>query len=916
MHMNRYQSVRDFLCLENIILCAVSLVLLSCLYLISTYNYLLFHGIIEVTTIVIVFAVFIIVWNTRRNITNVFFLVIGISCLFIGGIDLIHTLAYKGMGIFPGDSANLPTQLWIAARYYQSIAFFIATLLIGKSLTKDRKYDAGIIFAACAAGFVLILASIFAWQNFPVCYIDGTGLTGFKVASEYVISLIMLSTILLLVHRRRAFDPSVWKLLVAAMVFLIAGELAFTSYVSVYGFANMVGHLAKLVSAYFFYRAIVVVAITRPFDLLFRDVKEKEEALAQSEARYAITLDAVNDGLWDWDVPTGNALFSSRWYTMLGYEPHELPGNYTTFRKLVHPDDLGLVEATIQNHIRLKDAGYSVEMRMKTKSGAWKWIQTRGKVIERDAEDNPVRMVGTHTDVTERKKAEATLRETSEYLQNLIRYANAPIIVWNPEFRITEFNRAFESLTGLPRDQAIGRHLHILFPQDSCNSSMDQIRRTLHGEQWEVVEIPIRHVSGQTKTVLWNSANIRDSQGTIIATIAQGQDITERVEAEDTIRSAKAFLDMVVDMSPFSMWICDKEGTVIRVNHSLCKTINLTPDAIIGKYNVLEDVNLKNAGVMPDIRAVFEKHIPARFTIPWKAADAGNVDFRGARDMYIDVAIFPILDAHGDLTNAVCQWIDITERKNAELQRERLISELEQKNAELERFTYTVSHDLKSPVITIRGFLGLLAEDAKKGDINQMDSDIRRIFSATDKMQALLEDLLTLSRIGRIVNPPERISFGTIAGEAIEQLAGVIRKHGVTVTIAPDLPEVFVDHTRIREVLVNLIENAIKFRGDQPAPTIEIGMRCDESEPVFFVKDNGIGIEEMYTKKIFDLFEKLDAKTEGTGVGLAIVKRIIEVHGGTIWVESPGHGLGSTFCFTLPVTGSKCIYNPEKGKKE
>ncbi|MDD5187683.1 MAG: ATP-binding protein, partial [Methanoregula sp.] len=209
-----------------------------------------------------------------------------------------------------------------------------------------------------------------------------------------------------------------------------------------------------------------------------------------------------------------------------------------------------------------------------------------------------------------------------------------------------------------------------------------------------------------------------------------------------------------------------------------------------------------------------------------------------------------------------------------------------------------------------------LAEDVKKGDIDQMDSDIRRIFSATDKMQGLLEDLLTLSRIGRITNPPESINFGTIAEEAAEQLAGVIRKHDVTVTIAPDLPDVFVDHTRIREVLVNLIENAIKFRGDQPVPTIEIGMRCDEREPIFFVKDNGIGIEEPYTKRIFVLFEKLDAKTEGTGVGLAIVKRIIEVHGGKIWAESPGRGLGSTFSFTLPVTESKCIYIPKKGKRD
>jgi signal transduction histidine kinase len=247
-----------------------------------------------------------------------------------------------------------------------------------------------------------------------------------------------------------------------------------------------------------------------------------------------------------------------------------------------------------------------------------------------------------------------------------------------------------------------------------------------------------------------------------------------------------------------------------------------------------------------------------------------------------------------------CNIRDISDRKQIEHQRETLIRELEQKNSELERFTYTVSHDLKSPLITIKGFLGLLEEDALKGDVPQLKSDVARISGATDKMQALLTDLLTLSRIGRIANPPEIVSFSVIAREAIEQVAGAISTKGVVVTIEPDLPEVHVDRVRIREVLVNLVENAIKFMGDQKSPAITIGVRTRGLMPEFFVQDNGIGLESQYAKKIFGLFEKLDPKTEGTGVGLTIVQRIIEVHGGKIWVESAGPGAGSTFRFTLP----------------
>ena len=240
------------------------LLILGSLYLISQMNYLLFHGITEVAAIAVAIAIFMLVWNTRKVYTDSFFIMLGISLLFIAGFDLIHTLAYKGMGIFPGDNADIPTQLWIAARYFQSITFFIATLLIGRTITRDGKYDATILFAGCAAAAGLLLSSIFVWQNFPHAFIEGSGLTPFKIGSEYVISLILVATIVMLHLKRDSFDRTVWRLLIVAQVFLIAGELAFTSYISVYGFMNMLGHLFRLLSVYFLYRAIVVVGLTRP----------------------------------------------------------------------------------------------------------------------------------------------------------------------------------------------------------------------------------------------------------------------------------------------------------------------------------------------------------------------------------------------------------------------------------------------------------------------------------------------------------------------------------------------------------------------------------------------------------------------------------------------------------------------------
>ena len=244
---------------------------------------------------------------------------------------------------------------------------------------------------------------------------------------------------------------------------------------------------------------------------------------------------------------------------------------------------------------------------------------------------------------------------------------------------------------------------------------------------------------------------------------------------------------------------------------------------------------------------------------------------------------------------------NITPRKIVEAEREQLIQELAAKNTELEQFTYTVSHDLKAPIITIKGFLGFLEKDMLEGNQEHVHNDAQRINDAVDKMHRLLTELLELSRIGRMMNAPEAIPFNDLARDAMDNVYGRLQARGVTVQTQPNLPIVHGDRQRLTEVLQNLLDNAAKFMGDQMNPTIEIGQRGEENgSPIFFVGDNGIGIAPEYQERVFGLFNKLDPKVEGTGIGLALVKRIVEVHGGRIWVESEA-GKGSTFYFTLPV---------------
>ena len=248
-------------------------------------------------------------------------------------------------------------------------------------------------------------------------------------------------------------------------------------------------------------------------------------------------------------------------------------------------------------------------------------------------------------------------------------------------------------------------------------------------------------------------------------------------------------------------------------------------------------------------------------------------------------------------TSELADSVDQLQREAEE--RVRLSAKLENQNAELEGFAYTVSHDLKSPLMTIGVFVELLRRDITNQRAERIDSDLDKISEATDTMNLLLDDLLELSRAGRIIGELSDCGLSDIARQATEALAGIIDERGIELEI-DDMPSVRVDVTRLREVYQNLIENAVKYMGEQKTPRIRIGAEVKDDMVYCFVSDNGIGIELKFQKQIFDLFHRLSNDISGTGVGLALVKRIVEVHGGKVWVESEGLGKGTSLWFALP----------------
>lgn len=245
------------------------------------------------------------------------------------------------------------------------------------------------------------------------------------------------------------------------------------------------------------------------------------------------------------------------------------------------------------------------------------------------------------------------------------------------------------------------------------------------------------------------------------------------------------------------------------------------------------------------------------------------------------------------------------ELRTAELQaevarRQQKEIEIEAKNAELERFTYTASHDLKSPLVTLKAFLGFFEKDLATGNTERIKSDMHYMHTAVNKMNTLLSDLLEISRVGLAVSKPELVSFCDVAQEALVLVSGAMNEAGATVTIAEDPIMLYGDRTRLVEIWQNLIDNAIKYRSPERASTIEVGMDTSAEGPVFYVRDNGMGIDLCFHDKVFGLFNQLNPDIEGSGLGLALVKRIVEFHQGKIWVESEGPGHGACFRFTLP----------------
>jgi PAS domain S-box-containing protein len=490
----------------------------------------------------------------------------------------------------------------------------------------------------------------------------------------------------------------------------------------------------------------------------------------------------------------------------------------------------------------------------------------------------------TQKEIHERNLAEFALRSSEERFRKVFQASPVAIIISSlDDGRVIEANDAYWKLTRYDPKNSIGRtalELGVWDSEDERKKFIDQLKheRSIYDPEYQFI-----NKDGEVISTLafYELVNL----GGVDSVLSMFYDTTDQKNAQESLQNSEMRTRAILASIPDMIFEISKEGTFLDFMASAEIAPIMPPSQFLGR-------NIKE--MFPPVIAD-----QTLFALE-RALETGQLHAfeygmpPGKEEQFFEARITAITSK-----SAIIMVRDISQRKWVETEREKLINELEEKNGELERFTYTVSHDLKSPLITIKGFLGFLEQDAISGNVIRLKSDIQRIASATDKMQSLLSELLDLTRVGRVMNPYQNIGFAELAREAVELVQGQIQNKGIQVSVQKDLPTVYGDHRRLVEAIQNLIDNSAKFIGDQARPCIEIGQNgYEDGKPIFYIKDNGIGIDPIHHKRIFGLFNKLDTDSEGTGIGLALVKRIIEVHGGRIWVESEA-GNGAAFFFTL-----------------
>ena len=901
------KNIRVFL-INNFAVLLIGALVLVGLYVISLYNYLFFHTLAEFSSILIAATIFVITWNARPYLDNGYLLFVGIGFLFVGGFAMLHMLSYAGMDIFT-DSTDVPTQLWLCERLIQGLSMFLAPFFLRQ---KPTRTFVALVLGMFSALSLFLLASIFIWNIFPVTYISGVGLTPFKIYFEYFIIMLFLAGAVFLYLVRTAFAPDVAALLVASLIFNMIAEYIFTTYHSVTDIRNLGGHFFKIIAYYLIYRAIIVTGFVRPYSLLFRELSERERQLLQAQerektrtAQIEAIIDAVPAIVRIAHDSEGRSVTGNRAaYEFLGAEPgsnlstlSDKGQGYLRYHAFVEGQELIPEEMPLHIAASSGQVLENFEETIVFEDGDERWLLGNVNPLF-DERGHSTGAVAVLLDITsrvetEQKLAASELRYRSLF-ETMIEGLLLMDVICGPDgavvdLRIMQVNPAYERIANRSRAEVIDHSIRDLSGDDAPKWIERYGKVALKGGSTRFED----YIERLDKTLEITAYQPEPGQVAVLMT-----DVSEQVRAREALRLSEAQLRRLVDSNIIGVIFTGEDGTVKVANDAFLSMLGFTrADFEAGRVNWVRLT--PGEYLVKDMQGIAE------------ATETGACNPYEKEFFNKDGARVPILIGYAyfyDQSPTYISFIlDLTARKQAEANLEKYALQLERSNRELQDFAFVASHDLQEPLRKIQSFGERLQMHLGERIEPEERDYLERMLSASKRMRTMINDLLSLSRVTTRGLPFEEVNLNEIAAEVLSDLETRISASDGVVEVG-DLPTIQADPIQMHQLLQNLISNALKFHKEDEKPVVKVFQELTErpKQVTIIVEDNGIGFEQEYAERIFQPFQRLHGlgRYEGSGIGLAICRRIVERHSGAIDVKSE-IGKGARFKIQLPVNGEQ-----------
>ncbi|MBB6481877.1 MASE3 domain-containing protein [Spirochaeta isovalerica] len=902
------------------------LFLLIALFVSSQINYLLFHSLVELFSIIVAGSVFFLVWNARSYIHSPFVIIIGTASLFIGFFDLLHTLSYTGMNIIVEQlNGNLATQLWIVSRYMESLAFLAAFIFAGK-MTKAHNIFVFLFFTS-----LFLMLVLFYWQIFPVCFIEGVGLTPFKVYSEYLISFIFLLAIFFAIRHKKMMNREVYKMIIIMMTLSILSELSFTFYVSAYGIFNFIGHAFKLFSFIFFYKAILVTGILKPQNLFYSMLENEEERRRQNE--FILMTMAKN-------YPESYLLIVEKNLTIsFSTRNREATEGYDTLEELFG-------EMKDEIIARINDAFLGKQKHFElSRKGQYFQYKTVPLFTKDESVERVLLVVENITERVKEEKMEQARWKFNDFagrhtLEELLRYfldeAEALTgsrmgffhFVDRDQKNVTLQTWSTNTLQTMCKIGKKGPERH--YAIDDAGIWVECVRErkpVIHNDYQTVAGrkgLPEGHapvlrelvvpvfrnkkivaiLGVGNKEELYNEDDLKtvnDLADLAWDTIVKKRTETALEEREKRLRN----LETALEQSPVSIVITDKAGRIVYVNRKFCNITGYGEDELLGKNPKI----LKSGETSEE-----------QYKEMWGTISSGNTwkgifhnRKRNGELYWEDAVIAPVFDAGGAISHYVSVKEDISRRLEEEEKRKDLEEQLQHqgKMDALGQLAGGMAHDFNNTLSGIIGAAQLLSDSSVSLD-EKGEKYVNMILQAAVRAADLTAKLLTFSRKGKV--DFHTVNLHELIDEAVSILKRTIDKK-VAINVEKEAGNFLVeaDYSSLENSLMNLCINAGHAMPDGGSITIiTANVQLDdrycrnsafELSPGEYIRlevvDTGTGIPLRIQKKIFEPFFTTKKRGKGTGLGLSSVYGTIQEHHGEISVYSQ-EGEGTSFHLILP----------------